>query len=241
MFKKAILPVWFLLFGCAGFAQDPAGTPRPPVRTPQDSVRISRIPVRTKQDTGRTKPDAVRTSRDSVRTSNDIYVARAEIINGDTVWVADLDEIYIFPERTFENLRQQRRYNRLIMNVKKAYPWAKIAGQLMVEVNNQLLTLPTAREQDEYLKKIEKDLLDNYTEDMKKLTVTQGKILIKLVYRETGETSYNIVELYRGRFSAFFWQALARLFGSNLKMGYDPLGEDRLIEEIVVQIEHGQL
>ncbi len=199
MFKKAIIPVWLMLFSLVSHAQD------------------------------------------SVKTSNDIYVARAEIINGDTIWVADLDEVYIFPEKTFENLHQKRKYNRLILNVKKAYPWAKLAGQMMQDVNDHLLTLTTEKEQNEYLKQVEKDLLDNYTEEIKKLTVTQGKILVKLVYRETGDTSYEILELYRGKFTAFFWQALARLFGSNLKLDYDPFGEDRLIEEIVLQIEHGQL
>lgn len=213
MLIKVFIPVFIILFCRPIYAQNPAGT----------------------------LPDSINASGDSVRTSNDVYVARAEIINGDTVWVADLDEVFIFPEKTFDNLRQQRRYNRLIMNVKKAYPWAKMAGQLMIEVNDHLQTIPTEKEQNEYLKQVEKELLDNYTEDMKKLTVTQGKILIKLVYRETGETSYKIVEFYRGKFSAFFWQALARLFGSNLKMEYDPYGEDRLIEEIVVLIEHGQL
>jgi hypothetical protein len=213
MFNKEFLPVLLILFCCKSYAQNP----------------------------DRNSPDSISSSHDSVRTSNDIYVARAEIINGDTVWVASLDEVFIFPEKTFDNLRQQRRYNRLIMNVKKAYPWSKLVGQLMVDVNNHLLTLPTEKEQNEYLKQVEKGLLDNYTDDMKKLTITQGKILIKLVYRETGESSYEIVEFYRGKFTAFFWQALARLFGSNLKVGYDPYGEDRLIEEIVIQIEHGQL
>lgn len=174
-------------------------------------------------------------------TSRDIYIAKGIIVDGDTIWVAELDEVVIFPERVFKNLRQQRRYTRLIFNVKKAYPWAQLAGKTMEDVNNHLLTLVTEKEQEEYLKKVEKELLDNYTEDLKKLTVTQGKILIKLVYRETGDTSYKIVEFYRGKFSAFFWQALARLFGSNLKLEYDPYGEDRLIEEIVLQIEHGQL
>jgi hypothetical protein len=180
-------------------------------------------------------------SQDSVWTSRDIYIAKGIIVDGDTIWVAELDEVVIFPERVFKNLRQQRRYTRLIFNVKKAYPWAQLAGKTMEDVNNHLLTLVTEKEQEEYLKKVEKELLDNYTEDLKKLTVTQGKILIKLVYRETGDTSYKIVEFYRGKFSAFFWQALARLFGSNLKLEYDPYGEDRLIEEIVLQIEHGQL
>lgn len=213
MFRKEFLPVVLTLFCCVSYSQDK----------------------------NLNTQNSVSSSKDSVRTSNDIYVARAEIINGDTVWVANLDEVYIFPEKTFENMRQQRRYNRLIMNVKKAYPWAKMAGDLMMEVNDSLLKIPTEKEQNEYLKIVEKNLLDNYTEDMKKLTVTQGKILIKLVYRETGESSYEIVEFYRGKFTAFFWQAFARLFGSNLKLEYDPYGEDRLIEEIVVQIEHGQL
>ncbi len=148
-------------------------------------------------------------AQDSVRTSNDVYVAKAVIVDGDTLWVADLDEVYIYPQKQFENLRQQRKYTRLILNVKKAYPWAKLVGNTMEEVNNHLATLQTEKEQEEYLKQVEKDLLDNYTEPLKKLTVTQGKILIKLVYRETGETSYKIVEFYRGKFSAFFWQALA--------------------------------
>ena len=180
-------------------------------------------------------------AQDSVRTSADVYVAKAVIVDGDTLWVADLDEVYIFPEKTFENLHQKRKYNRLIMNVKKAYPWAQLAGDIMEEVNNHLLTLETDKEKDDYLKQVEKDLLDNYTEQIKKLTVTQGKILVKLIDRETGETSYEVLEFYRGKFSAFFWQALARLFGSSLKLEYDPYGEDRLIEEIVLQIESGQL
>jgi len=180
-------------------------------------------------------------AQDSVRTSADVYVAKAVIIDGDTLWVADLDEVYIFPEKTFENLHQKRKYSRLIMNVKKVYPWAQLAGDIMEEVNNHLLTLETDKEKNDYLKLVETDLLDNYTDQIKKLTVTQGKILVKLIDRQTGETSYEVLEFYRGKFSAFFWQALARLFGSSLKLEYDPYGEDRLIEEIVLQIESGQL
>ncbi|KPK80678.1 MAG: hypothetical protein AMS27_16425 [Bacteroides sp. SM23_62_1] len=180
-------------------------------------------------------------SQDSIRTSRDIYIARGIILDGDTIWVSEIDEVYIFPEKSFNNFWQRRRYTRLIINVKKAYPWAKLAGETLEEVNAHLQTLETEKEQKEYLKKTERELLDNYTEDLKKLTITQGKILIKLVFRETGATSYDLVEFYRGKFSAFFWQALARLFGSNLKLGYDPHGEDRLIEEIVILIENGQL
>ena len=180
-------------------------------------------------------------AQDSIRTSGDIYVARAIITDGDTIWVSEIDEVYIFPQKKFRNRWEKRRYTRLVYNVKIAYPWAKLAGQKLQEVNDHMLTLETEKEKDDYIKKVEKELLDDYTEDLKKLTITQGKILIKLVYRETGSTSYNLVAELRGKVSAFFWQALARLFGSNLKMEYDPYGEDRQIEEIVVMIEQGQI
>ena len=180
-------------------------------------------------------------AQDSIRTSGDVYVARAVITDGDTLWVSEIDEVYIFPQKKFRNRWQKRRYTRLVYNVKKAYPWAKLAGQKLQEVNDYMLTLETEKERNDYIKEVEKELLDDYTEDLKKLTITQGKILIKLVYRETGNTSYNLVAELRGKVSAFFWQALARLFGSNLKMEYDPYGEDRQIEEIVVMIEQGQI
>jgi len=180
-------------------------------------------------------------ARDSILTTQDIYVARAVVIDGDTLWVADLDEVYIFPTKKFKNRRERRRYTRLIYNVKKAYPWAKMAGDKLTEVEIHMMSLETEKEQKDYMKVVEKELLKDYKDDLKKLTVTQGRILIKLVDRETGDTSYELVRDLRGKISAVFWQALARLFGSNLKSEYEPEGEDRLIEEIVVLIENGQL
>jgi hypothetical protein len=180
-------------------------------------------------------------AQDSILTTNDIYVARALIIEGDTIWVSEIDEVYIFPDKKFRNRWQRIRYTRLVHNVKKAYPWAKLAGDLLDEVNVHILTLETEKERKDYIKEVEEELLGKYTDDLKKLTITQGKILIKLVYRETGDTSYDLVAELRGKVSAFFWQALARLFGSNLKMSYDPYGEDRQIEEIVILIENGQI
>ena len=129
----------------------------------------------------------------------------------------------------------------MIYNVKKAYPWAKLAGEKLAQVEEHMIALETEKEQREYMKVVEKELLKDYKEDLKKLTITQGRILIKLVDRETGDTSYELVRELRGKISAVFWQALARLFGSNLKSEYDPDGEDRLIEEIVILIENGQL
>ncbi len=179
--------------------------------------------------------------QDSIPRTGDVYIARAVIIDGDTMWVADLDEVYIFPAKRFKNRRERRRYTRLIYNVKKAYPWAKLAGQKLDEVEVHMATLKTEKEQREYIKEVEQELLDDYKKDLKRLTITQGRILIKLVDRETGDTSYELVKELRGRLSAAFWQALARLFGSNLKSEFDAEGEDRLIEEIIVLIENGQL
>lgn len=185
--------------------------------------------------------DSILNDEDSVLTTQDIYVARAVVIDGDTLWVADLDEVYIFPVKKFKSRRERRRYTRLIYNIKKAYPWARLAGDMLSEVEVHMLSLETEKEQKDYMKLVEKELLKDYKQDLKKLTITQGRILIKLVDRETGDTSYELVRELRGKISAVFWQALARLFGSNLKSEYDPEGEDRLIEEIVVLIENGQL
>ena len=185
--------------------------------------------------------DSILSNEDSVLTTQDIYIARAVVIDGDTLWVAELDEIYIFPTKKFKNRRERRRYTRLIYNVKKAYPWAKLAGEKLAEVGVHLISLKTEKEQRDYMKLVEKELLKDYKEDLKKLTITQGRILIKLVDRETGDTSYELVKELRGNISAVFWQTLARLFGSNLKSVYEPEGEDRLIEEIIVLIENGQL
>ena len=178
---------------------------------------------------------------DTIPDLSNIYVARAIVIDGDTLWVADLDEVYIFPTRKFKNRKDRRRYTRLIHNIKRVYPWAKLAGETLADVEENIGTMETEKEQRAYIKKVEKELLKDYKQDLKKLTVTQGRILIKLIDRETGDTSYELVREMRGNLSAAFWQALARLFGSNLKSEYDADGEDRLIEEIIVLIENGQL
>lgn len=180
-------------------------------------------------------------SQDSIPKTGNIYIARAIILDGDTIWVADLDEVYIFPTKRFKNRRERRRYTRLIHNVKKAYPWARMAGRKLAEVEIHMATLETEKQQKEYIRVVEKELLGDYKHDLKKLTVTQGRILIKLIDRETGDTSYELVKELRGNLSAALWQALARLFGSNLKSKYDAGGEDRLIEEIIILIENGQL
>ncbi len=169
------------------------------------------------------------------------YVLYGVIVNGDTLLLSSIDEVYIFPMRKFKSERDLRRYRRLIRNVKKAYPYAKLAKKKLDEIEANLLKLKTEKARKEYIKQVEKEIIDEYEDELKKLTITQGRILIKLIDRETGDTSYQLVKELRGSFSAFFWQALARLFGSNLKSEFDAQGEDKLINEIVILIENGQL
>jgi len=168
-------------------------------------------------------------------------IALSRIVDGDTMLVVYLPAVDITSTMIFKNKREARRYGKLVKNVKKAYPYAKAAGQKLEEYSLVLACVTTDKERKMVLKQAEEDLKAEYGHDLKKLTITQGRILIKLVDRETGNTSYELVEDLRGKFSAFFWQSLARLFGHNLKSEYDPEGEDQQIEEIVQMIESGLL
>jgi hypothetical protein len=133
----------------------------------------------------------------------------------------------------------KRNFDKLVWNVKKVYPYAKIAGLKLREYNDILAKVPSEGERRKIMKKAEKEIKDEFGSDLKNLTFSQGKILIKLLYRETGSSSYALVQELRGKFVAFFYQAFARLFGYNLKSTYDPEGEDKPIETIVKLIEKG--
>jgi len=133
------------------------------------------------------------------------------------------------------------RYERLVYNLKKVYPYSLVVREKLAEVNYELERIPGDREKKKYLRDIEKDVFKEYEDDVRKLTITQGRLLLKLIDRETRNTSFVLIQQYRGNFSASFWQAVARIFGTNLKEEYDPAGEDALIERIVLDIEAGFL
>ncbi|MBN1952413.1 MAG: DUF4294 domain-containing protein, partial [Bacteroidales bacterium] len=137
--------------------------------------------------------------------------------------------------------RQYQRYYKLVRNVKKVYPYAKLAGEKYRLVEKEYLGLENDRERNQYIKALEKELLNEYEAELKKLTITQGRILLKLIDREIGETSYDLLKELNGAFSAVFWQTLARIFGHNLKSEFDPNGEDKLLNDIVLMIEAGVL
>jgi len=169
------------------------------------------------------------------------YPVNAIVQNGDTTFVFTLEEAIIQPRKRTPATRDLRQYRRLIYNVKKVYPYAKLAGEKFGIVSAHLQTLKTGKEQREYIKQVENEILKQYEEELKNLTVTQGRLLIKLIDRETNQTSYEVVKDLRGSFQAAFWQAIARIFGSNLKTEFDPEGEDKMLNEIMIMIEKGQL
>jgi len=165
----------------------------------------------------------------------------ARIVDGDTIITYNLPE-YMVSSKLPRQLRSMARKNsRLVYNVKKAYPYAKLAGLKLNEYEVMLRNAESEAERRRLMKQAEDELKEEFEDDLRKLTFKQGLILIKLVDRETGNSSYVLIQELRGKFTAFFWQAFARIFGYNLKTEYDPDGEDREIEEIVVMIENGEL
>jgi len=180
-------------------------------------------------------------AQDTIRIDLGGYPVKAVVQGNDTIFIANLDEAVIQPHTNKPTNRDMRQYRKLVYNVKKVYPYAKLAGEKFAKISAHMDSLETKREQREYIKQVEKEILQQYEEDLKNLTITQGRILIKLIDRETSETSYEVVKELRGSFQAALWQTVARLFGSNLKTEFDAAGEDRTIDEIMVMIERGQL
>lgn len=159
----------------------------------------------------------------------------------DSIQYVELNNIYIYPKPVFKNEKQRMAYNRLVYNIKKVLPIAKEVNKIIVETYEYLETLPNKKAKDAHMKLVEKSIKKEYTPRMKKLTYSQGKLLIKLVYRECNSSSYNLVQAFLGPVKAGFYQAFAWAFGASLKKDYDPNGVDRLTERVVLQVEAGQL
>ncbi len=166
-------------------------------------------------------------------------LTRARILNGDTIPSVRLQEVQVFARHRFRSRHQQRKWTRFIYNVKKALPYARLLSSELEYVNDTLALLATDKEREAFLNRKEKELFKKYEYNLKHLTITQGKILIKLIDRETGQTSYEIIRMLKGRFKAFWWQGIARLVGSNLKSEYDAVGTDAEIENVVLLIDMG--
>ncbi len=166
---------------------------------------------------------------------------RATVVVNDTLPLVDLHEVEVFSLLSPTTKREKRQLTKLIRDVKKVYPYARLAGIQLRKYNELLKKAKNERESRKIMKVAEKEINEQYGDELKNMTFSQGKILIKLIDRETGDCSYALVQDLRGNFTAFFYQAFARLWGYNLKVKYDPEGTDKQIETIVRLIERGQL
>jgi len=163
-----------------------------------------------------------------------LLIAPFSIVNGDTLFITDVPEVKVL---AFKNKEEHKKYNILKRRVLKVYPFAMSAKEKLMSIQIGLDSIPKRRHKKRYTKEVAKWVKEEYADRLKNLTMSEGKILVKLIYRETKTTSYEIVKSYRGRFNAFFWQTMAKFWDNNLKTEYDPVNnrEDMLIEHILIQ------
>ena len=163
-----------------------------------------------------------------------LLIAPFSIINSDTFFIADVPEVEVL---AFKDKSERTKYYILKRRVIKVYPYALAAKEKLISIQNGLDSIPKRRHKKRYTKEVAKWVKEEYADRLKNLTMSEGKILVKLIYRETNTTSYEIVKSYRGRFNAFFWQTMAKFWDNNLKTEYDPVNnrEDMLIEHILIQ------
>lgn len=163
------------------------------------------------------------------------------VVDGDSVLFMQMNNVYVYPVMELTSEKQRKAYNRLVTNVKKVLPIAKETNGIIIETYEYLQTIPDEKERKAHMKRVEAEIYKKYKPRMKKLTYSQGKLLIKLVNRECNSSSYDIVKAFMGPIRAGFWQAFAWTFGASLKKEYHPEGTDRLTERVVLMVEAGQL
>ena len=167
---------------------------------------------------------------------------KPEIENGDTIWCYTWDPgLWVYAPLKFKNEKQRREFNKLVYNVKKVLPIAQRVNGIINETYEVLEMLPDKKAKQKHLANIEKDIWRQYKPEMKRLTYSQGKLLIKLVDRECNQSSYEIVKAFFGPTKAAGAQIFASLFRASLKKEYEPEADDKLIERVVLLVENGQL
>lgn len=180
-------------------------------------------------------------SSDQTGKGKSVFLTPATVYEGDTIPYVKLPTVYIFKPIHFKNKRQERQYNKLVRDVKKVLPIANEVKRAIIETYQVLQTMPTEKQRSRHLKAVEKSVKEQYTPIMKKLTFSQGKLLIKLVDRQTHSTGYELVKAFLGPFKAGFYQAFAALFGASLKKHYDAEGDDAIVERVILMVESGQI
>ncbi|HPB02845.1 MAG: DUF4294 domain-containing protein [Bacteroidales bacterium] len=171
----------------------------------------------------------------------DGIVTKAVIIEGDTVPLFWIPTVRIYGPIVFKSKVQVIEFTKMVRHIKRVYPYAKLIGSKVNEYNKYLNGIENDRERERELDRIEKEMRAQLESQLVKLTFTQGKILMKLIYRETNNTTYHLIRDFRGGITATFWQTFGKIFGYNLKVTYDPAGVDHDIETIVVMIENGTI
>ena len=203
------------------------------------------LQVKAQVQVGNDRPGYVNPEDREVDMDNPTFVPMVKVgkvlLGKDSIQYVEMNNVYVYPPIIFKNAQQRAAFNRLVYNVKKVLPIAKEVNQIIIETYEYLETLPNKKAKDEHMKRVEKGIKQEYTPRMKKLTYQQGKLLIKLVYRECNSSSYNLIQAFLGPVRAGFYQAFAWVFGASLKKTYDPTGVDRLTERVVLMVEAGQL
>lgn len=189
---------------------------------------------------GRVNPEDRNVDMDSPTYVPTVKVGKV-LNEGDSIPYMELNNVYVYPKPVFKSSKQRQAYDRLVYNVKKVLPIAKECNAIIIETYEYLQTLPNKKARDEHLKLVEQSIKKEYTPRMKKLTFAQGKLLIKLVYRECNSSSYQLIQAFLGPIRAGFWQAFAWAYGASLTKKYDPEGVDSATEKIVLMVESGQI
>jgi len=159
----------------------------------------------------------------------------------DSIPLICLPNMYVFPQMTFQNEEEEIKYRRLVRDVKKILPYSKLIYETLLETYEFLETIPSAKEKEKHLKRMENDLFAEYKPVLKNFTFSQGRLFIKLIDRECNQSSYALIKTFLGKNKATFWQGIGLVFNMDLKTEYDPKGKDRVIEEVVQMVEAGVL
>lgn len=205
------------------------------------SLLIALLPLcASAQSSNKKKPEDRQVDMDSPTFVPMVRVGKV-LEGNDSIQYVEMNNVYVFGPLELASDKQKKAYNRLVYNVKKVLPIAKEVDRAVLETYDYLETLPNDKARKEHMKFVEKSIKAEYTPRMKKLTYSQGKLLIKLIYRETNSSGYELIQAFLGPFRAGIYQAFAWTFGASLKKQYDPEGADRLTERVVKLVESGQL
>ncbi|MBO4250910.1 MAG: DUF4294 domain-containing protein [Paludibacteraceae bacterium] len=164
-----------------------------------------------------------------------------QIQNGDTMYMAWLHEVWVYPPMKFKNKKQEKFYWRTVRDVKKCLPYAKMITKDMAYADAELAKLPDNKARKKWWHSFERELYKKYEKDFRGMYASQGMMLMLLLDRETDRTSYDLIKQYKGKASANFWQFVAKLFKNDLKEEYDASDKDRITERVINLVEAGQL